>query len=138
MAVEQPPPDVLAMILADTVLHEPSSGKFFIQGTYSVIWASEFPYTHPSLVTYLAITGGHGKTRMRLSLVDVDEVREPVFQGEGDLEFPDPIAVVEMVLVRRNVVFPEPGEYRLQLYGAGQFLRERRLQVVPMPGRTEH
>jgi len=132
MAVEQQPPDVIAMVLADAVLHDFATGKCFIQGTYSVIGAREFPHLHPSIVVYTAVTGGHGQTPMKLRLVDANEDRAPLFQNEAMVSFPDPITVIELVIATPNVVFPEPGEYRLQLSGAGEFLRERRIHVVPI------
>ena len=132
-AVEQQPPDVLAMILADAVLRDVATGKFEIRGTFSGISASDFPWTRPIIVVYAAITNGHGKTSLRLRLIDVDETLEPIVDSESVVEFADPIAVIEPVFVMTDVVFPEPGEYRVQLYGAGQFLRERRLYVTPPP-----
>jgi hypothetical protein len=131
--VEQQPPDVLAMVLADAVLRDATSGKCFIQGTYSAILAATFPHRHPSIVVYFAITSGHGKTPIKLRLVDVDEVRDPVFERESILDFPDPLVVAEGVLGVIGPVFPEPGEYRLQLLGAGTLLRERRILVMPPP-----
>lgn len=44
--------------------------------------------------------------------------------------FPDPLAVVEVVFSKANVLFPAPGEYRVQLFAAGEPLRERRLHVL--------
>jgi hypothetical protein len=129
MAVEQQPPDVLAMVLADAVLQDFATRKFTIQGTYSVIAAHEFPHLQPSIVVYVAMTNGHGQTPIKLRLVDVDELRDPLFEIEATVAFSDPIIVAEMVIARSNVLFPEPGEYRLQLFGAGSPLRERRLHV---------
>ena len=130
--VEHQPPDVLAMVLADSVLHDLASGKFVIQGTYSVIMASAFPVIHPALAVYFAITNGHGMTPVAIRLIDVDEAREPIFALAGEVDFADPLQVVEHVFAARRVRFPEPGEYRLQLFAADQLLRERRLQVVPL------
>ena len=135
--VEQQPPDVLAMVLADAILQDFASAKFFIHGTYSGIFAQQFPLIYPAISLYLAITNGHGKTEMKVRLVDVDENREPVFEATAGLDFADPLQVLEMVFVARNVRFPEPGEYRIQLLGAGQLIRERRLQVMPIPGSEE-
>jgi hypothetical protein len=64
-----------------------------------------------------------------MQLVDADEIRDPVFKTEWVVTFSDPIDVEEIAFRKTNVVFPEPGEYRLQLFGKGQFLRERRLAV---------
>jgi hypothetical protein len=58
-----------------------------------------------------------------MRLVDVDETHAPVFEENTIIEFPDPLTVVEFTFVHRGPVFPSPGEYRLQLFGAGQPLR---------------
>jgi hypothetical protein len=128
--VKQQWPDVVAMLVADVVHREPVTGKFTILGTYSVIGATGFPCTHPVLCVYLALTDGHGKTTMRVRLIDADEERAPVFESEVTVEFASPTDFIEQIFFSANVVFPEPGEYRLQLFGAGEFLRERRLFVI--------
>jgi hypothetical protein len=131
--VQQQPPDVVAMVLADNVLRDPG-GKCYIQGTYAAIFAPEFPYRHPSIIAYIAITSGHGRTPLTVRLIDADEARPPVFEANAVIDFPDPLAMSEVVFAHYGVVFPEPGEYRLQLYGGGAPLRERRIQVGPPPG----
>jgi hypothetical protein len=134
--LEYQPPDVLAMVLADNVLRD-AGGKHYIQGTYAAIFAPRFPWFHPSIIAYVAITCGHGHTPLVMRLIDTDEAREPVFEANAVLNFPDPLFVAEVVFAKLGVVFPAPGEYRLQLHGAGTLLRERRIQVGPPPG-AEH
>jgi hypothetical protein len=136
--IEQQPPDVLAMVLADTVLRDAATGKCFIQGTYAAIFAPHFPWQHPVIVVYFAITNGHGKTPIKLRIVDVDEAHDPISEQDAMIDFPDPFTVAEGVFVIPGPIFPEPGEYRLQLSCAGTPLRERRLQVMPPPGVSDH
>jgi hypothetical protein len=65
-------------------------------------------------------------------LVDVDEAHEPIFSLESEVDVADnPNQIIETQFRRVGVSFPQPGEYRLQLFGAGQFLRERRIWVLP-------
>lgn len=132
MAVKQQPPYVLAMILADAIHHDLATGKNYIQGTFQVITASSFPWTYPSLVVYVLLTEGYGDTRLRLRLVDGDEARPPIFELETVVNFPDPLAVLEVAFPQFNVVFPEAGDYRVQLFGAGEPLLERRLTLTPL------
>jgi len=129
MPVKQQPPLVLAMVLADTVVQDLPTGKNTIQGTYLSLDAAEFPYTHRSIVVYVALTEGYGETELRLRLIDADELRPPLFELEATVEFSDPLTEVEVVFAHPKVVFPEPGEYRLQLFGAGEPLREWRLDI---------
>ena len=51
---------------------------------------------------------------------------------ETTVNFLDPTEEVEVVFRLLDLVFPEPGDYRVQLYGAGQFLRERRFLLIPL------
>jgi hypothetical protein len=132
--MEQPPPEVLALIVADHVYRDDVSGKYFILGTRHWLAATDFPYTHPRLAAYVVLVGGRGETALEVRLVDVDEVREPVFADERSVTFPDPLAIREGVFSLEELVFPEPGEYRFQLYANGQFLRERRVFVFQVGG----
>jgi hypothetical protein len=120
------------MILADVVHQDGVTGKFSILGTYSAIGVLSFPWTHPYVAVYLSLTDGRGETPMRMRLIDAEEERPPVFESETVLNFTDPTEVIELRFIHPAVVFPEPGEYRLQLFGAGEFLRECRVLVLPM------
>jgi hypothetical protein len=131
MPLEPQPPIVLAMVLADTVLVDVATGKNTIQGTYQTLVAPAFPYTHAAVVVYVALTEGHGATTVQLRLVDRDEARPPIFELESQVSFPDPLTDVEIVFAQPGVVFPEPGEYRLQLFAGNAPLLERRLEISP-------
>lgn len=39
-----------------------------------------------------------------------------------------------IVFPLNELVFPAAGNYRLPLYANGQFLRDRRVVVLPLPG----
>jgi hypothetical protein len=130
--VEQQPPEVLALIIADHVHRDDSTGKFFILGTRASVGAAAFPFTCHSLTVYGSLVDGRGETLMRLRLIDADEAREPVLEFETTVNFLDPTEEVEIVFRLIDLAFPEPGDYRLQLFAAGQFLRERRFLVIPL------
>ncbi len=130
MAVEQQPPDVLAMILADAVHRDLATGKNYIQGTFHGVAVASFPWTLVSMVVYVVLTEGYGETPIRVRLVDAEESRPPILETETRVNFPDPLTVMEVVFPWFNVVFLEPGEYSVQLFGAGEFLREHRLEVL--------
>jgi len=91
-----------------------------------------FPWSHPGITVYAALTDGRGETAIQVRLIDVDEIREPVWENQTEVTFPDPITEVELLGVLDEIVFPEPGEYRLKLFAAGQLLRERRLMVIAL------
>jgi hypothetical protein len=129
---------VLALIVADYVHRDENSGSFTILATRSAIGAREFPWRHARLAVYAALTDGRSDTTLQLRLVDVEAAREPVLEYETVIQFMDPTDDVEVVFHLSDLVFPEPGDYRLQLFTAGQLLCERRLLVIPLenPERT--
>jgi len=131
--VDQPVPEVLTFLLAEVVHQDPDNGKFSALGIHKIIGAPSFPLYRPTMVVYVELTDGRGKTALELRLVDVDEIFEPVFALEASVDFADnPNEIIETVFNQAGVTFPEPGEYRLQLFGSGQLLRERRLLVLPL------
>jgi hypothetical protein len=122
-------PDVIALLFADDIYHDLANGKFSIMGTYSSIIAPVFPWRQPALLVYMAFTDGRGKIPMTLRLVDAGQSRPAIFESNAVMRFSDQAAASEHAFYQDNVVFPEAGEYLLQLLAAGQLLRERRLFV---------
>src|SRR5438552_17564969 len=112
--VGQPPPLVLALVMADDVRRDPHSGKHLILGTFDIITAATFPCRHPSVAVYLSTTGGRGDVPIRVRLVDVDETRAPVLECNQILHFTDPTQLIESSFVFHCPVFPVPDDYRLQ------------------------
>ena len=88
---------------------------------------------HPSLHLFASLTNGHGVAEGAVRVVksDTDEV---LTELGGPLEFPDPMAVVELDFALHDLVFPAEGEYRFQLLCNGELLGERRFVVVVDPG----
>jgi hypothetical protein len=137
VAMEPPPPEVLALVLADHIHHDDETGKLFILGTRLQIWARSFPLDHPALAVYAALVDGRGNITLRFRLVDSDEEGEVVAEEEAEVTFDDPLTELQVVVSFNELVFPEPGEYRLQLFAGGQFLRERRLMVGQIENPSE-
>jgi hypothetical protein len=125
------PPLALALVIADAIWIDPGSGKKTILGTFSAIYGREFPLTLNVLGVYASLTDARGKATLGLRLVDVDELRDPVWQQDFPVEFVDPISVMEVAVNTPDVVFPESGEYRLQLLIDGELIIERRIIVMP-------
>jgi hypothetical protein len=127
-------PDVIAMILAEWIHKDRATGKYSILGTFNGIFSSVFPFAQPSLCVFLALTDGRGRTGLEMRLVDMDEVRPPIFVSKHIVDFPDPVAVQEIIFIAQSIVIPQPGEYRLQLLSEnGELLRERRFFVTTSP-----
>lgn len=128
--IEHQPPMALAMVISDAIWIDPSTGKRTILGTFTIIGARSFPAVHPTLSVYICVTDGRGKTPLKLRIIDVDEENDPLFNSEIDLEFDDPRAIIEINFQINGITFPEPGEYRVQLFCVNEPIIERRLVVI--------
>jgi hypothetical protein len=126
------PPLALAMIISDAIWIDPSTGKKTILGVFSAIGGNEFPLTLPQIVVYVALTDARGIVPLTLRLVDVDEIRGPIIEMYLSPDFVDPVTILEVTPHLKDVVFPEPGEYRLQLLTGGDLIIERRIPVMPV------
>ena len=133
-----PPPQPLAMVVCDSIHHDPGSDKASILGCFSVIGSREFPAIHPVMCLYVSITDGRGRVDVRVQLIDVDETREPVWEESRTVDFTDPRMVIEISYVVPCAEFPEPGEYRFQMFANDDFLMERRILVVAVDGDSEN
>ena len=126
-----PPPEVIALVLADQVYRDEDSGKLFVLGVRSRIGAASFPLSHGHLVVYVALVNGRGAAAIGIRLIDADEEDEPLAEQEVIIEFPSPLDEVQVIFDLHNLTFPTHGDYRLQLLCDGHFLRERILVVFP-------
>jgi hypothetical protein len=116
-------------MICDHVWRDANSGKHSLLGTFSSIGSSHFPLVI-SMAVYFAVTDGQGLLPVRMELIDVDEERPAVFDVEANFNFTDRRQVIEGTFSLANLVFPEPGEYRLKLFVAGEFLMERALNIT--------
>ena len=128
-----PAPVPLAMVICDAVHEDPTTGKKTILGTFTAVQSPEFPATVGKICIYLALTDARGTVPIRLSIVDVDELRPPIIEQSADLNFLDPITVEHTDFDLIDVIFPSPGEYRIQLFAGDEFVIERRLNVSDEP-----
>ncbi len=130
MTDNKPNPEVLSLILCDQIITDRITGKQSLIGMFSVIHSVRFPMHQPQLSVYTSLTGGHGTATLMIRIVDVNEERPPLVQGQGQVEFKSPLAIANLALQFHGLRFPQPGDYRVQLLSNGVMLREARLRVV--------
>lgn len=124
------PPSILSLAVCDQIITDRVTGKQSLIGMFSTIHATKFPARQPQLCVHLSMTDGRGKARVTISIVDSDEERAPIVKGEGVVDFKNPRAIANLGLQFFGLVFPQPGEYRVQILIGGTLLREARLQLI--------
>jgi hypothetical protein len=132
----QPPPNVQALVLASHVHQDTTIGRYYILGTYNQIRCAQFPTPRVPLCLYIAVCNAHGYTALRVRVVEVDELLEeipgPICDTTNPVDLRDPLRVYEFGL-NLSVIFPKPGDYRVQVCAGNEILREARLRVIHAP-----
>jgi len=124
----QATPEVLAMIICDTVIEDVESGKKSLIGLFDHVHTSHLPSLINELNVFLSLTDGHGLRSAELRCV-YSTSEEELFRTEGEVEFPDPLSVVDLHFRFQGCEFPDEGEYRFQFFCEGELLRERKFHV---------
>ena len=122
-----PPPVLLSVIICDLVIIDRITNKPSIIGAFETISAPKYPARHPRLVFFCQLTNGHGKTRITVKLVDVQQKDKTLFEGTIEQKFRDVREVANLTFDIGGMVFPHPGEYRFQIYAGTELLGERRI-----------
>jgi hypothetical protein len=128
-------PTFLGMVMCDNILQDPETRQYHLLGTATVTYARAFPARSPRMCIYLVLTGIREPCTVEVKLVRVDsDAKEDrdIMSVSGTVDASDPLAVAEVTMRLRNLVFPKPGEYRFQLWTGGTFLGERRFVVKQM------
>jgi hypothetical protein len=135
-----PSPVLLSVIICDLVIIDRITDKPSIIGAFETISAPKYPARHPQLALFCQLTNGHGKAKITMMLVDVQEEDKTLFEGAVEQKFRDVREVASLTFDIGGMVFPHPGEYRFQIYAGTEFLGERRIicrQIkLPTGGKT--
>ncbi len=137
MVTDRPLPEVLSLIVCDQIITDRITGKQSLIGMFARVHARKFPVAHPLLSVFASLTEGYGQVELTIRVVDANDARPPIVEGRGKVEFKDPRAIAHLALQFHGLVFPERGEYRVQLVCDGQLLREARLDVIEVRPKSE-
>lgn len=127
-----PPPTPLSLFVCERVVIDAMTGQHSLLSSLPQIQATAFPVAVPSIYVYAEFTNGRGAIQLTVRVVDVNEEREPVFAATVQVPMDDPLTVSNLTMGLQNVVFPEAGEYRVQVMAGPVLLIERRLVLVPI------
>jgi hypothetical protein len=123
-----PPPEVLAMVLCDLVITDADTNKKSLIGLFDRVETTALPCVLSELNLYACLTDGHGRITMTVACIEASDGEE-IFRGQSEVEFIDPLQVVELHFVFPHVAFPREGQYRFQLWAEGEIIRERKFFV---------
>lgn len=128
-------PYALAIVVCDNIHRDGGTGKLTIMGTFADIAASQFPAVHPLICVYLALTDGRGPAPViiRLNRVTGDG-SDTIAESQVEVDFSDPLMMVELNMAFANVVFPDAGEYRFEVFAGEEYVIGRRITLHRLAG----
>ena len=116
-----------ALLICDQIITDAETNKKSLIGVFNNLRAITFPAQHPHMSVFAAMTNGNGK--MNATLRCSVENHE-VLNVSGEIEFPNPNQIIELVFNLKGMVFPRPGLYTFELLCDGEFIIEKRFQVT--------
>lgn len=126
---QKPIPAVLSINICDAIIRDEATKKVSLIGLFNTIRANSLPCTHPQMHVHVALTNGHGKYKTEVRFVSM-ETDKPIAGMLGDLEFPDPLHVVELNVCWQGLRFETEGIYLVQVLCGGETVGERKFMVV--------
>ncbi len=122
-------PQVLCWLLCDGVHIDPATGKHTILGVFSAIRGRQFPLTHPFMIWFLTLTDvAAGKHKIKISLGLTADSMSPLLDRE--FESQGPLQRINLINDVRNLSFPAPGDYSIQIEVDDQVLLNTNLTVA--------
>ena len=122
-------PQLVAILICDEIIRDRATFKATLVGLFNLIAAPSFPCVHRGLHVYVSLTNGHGKAQAELRLV-LRETNQVIGRLHGEVQFPDPLAVVEMDYELPEINFPREGLYSFDLYCDGILIGARPFRMV--------
>jgi len=126
---DKPSPTGLAIVVCDQIIEDKLTNKKSLIGIFNQIGAGSFPCRHPHMAVFVSLTEGRGGCAARLRIAQED-AGTVVAELNGQIQFPDIHAVVELNFDLVGLTFPQPGLYSIEFYCDDALILERRFHVI--------
>ncbi|MGA2172377.1 MAG: hypothetical protein ABSG82_05105 [Sedimentisphaerales bacterium] len=118
-------PILLSAIVCDRVIFDRLSGMPSVINIIQTINAPKYPVRHDQLIFFCEMTNGHGSTKIKIRLVDLNDQDRIIFEQGQSVDFKDVRQIVTVAINLMGIVFQHTGEYRFQLFADDTLLGER-------------
>jgi hypothetical protein len=97
---------------------------------YTGLHVGSFPSKPREFAIFAGLTGGFGLVNMRVMVSRLSD-NHVVYSGVVPVEFRDRVEEVRFILRVKNVVFPGPGIYAVELLAEREWVAQTTLNVLP-------
>jgi hypothetical protein len=116
-------------VVADPISHKPS-----ILNLWEVVrlpQGATFPYTLGKLCVAARMSDGQGEIRFRVDVLRADTTEVIRQSRDYSVRFANRHRSTLVVVRLRDVTFPAPGTYLVQLFAEGAFIDDQSISVLP-------
>lgn len=125
----KPTPFVLSINICDSIIRDEVTKKVSLIGLFSIINSNVFPCIHPLMHVYIALTNGHGKYNTEIRFSHLED-GEPIAGMIGELDFKNPLQIIELNICWQQLRFNKSGDYIVQVLCEGAVVGERKFRVA--------
>lgn len=123
-------PSVQAFLVCDSVIIDSLTGKKSLIGTFTHLWAANFPCQHPQMGVYFCLTDAEGTYQFEIRLVYLDKDQLVGKAALSPITIKDRLEINDFGLNIPSLVFPGPGRYEFRLFADGQFVTQKDFYVI--------
>lgn len=122
-------PVLQALVLADQVYRDATTGKMIIAGTFRQLWAREFPSKFGrETFAYICLTDLNGTAKLELRYLNLKTMEVHLKTG-FEVSCDDPLSTIEFALPVPPFPMPCAGTFAFELHWDGEILGSLRIQV---------
>ena len=129
-------PVLIALVLADNVVPDPNSGKNFILGTITRLFAQNLPVRMNQISLYICIGDAQDCRKPAIEVVNLKDEKVLMHQDLPSLPENRRTDLLELSIGLAGVQFPEYSSYDFRVWMDGKFIGGRKFAVAPWPGRN--
>ena len=121
-------PKAVAMVICDMVVRDEQTKNVSLISLFNAVTGPRLPLRNDRMHVFVSLTNGHGDYDCLLQCKSPDE--KVVFEARGKISLKDPLAVADLNLELRGLVFEVSGDYIFEFYCGGELLTMRRFSVI--------
>lgn len=118
----KPLPHCRAILLCEDVGEDPATGELSLHKLVERFRMPVFPAPSRPFVVFVQLYDGIGRYRVNMEVNALDDDTSVARATLPDLDFPDRLAKIDMMIPVKSVFVPRPGRYELIVLLDGQEL----------------
>jgi hypothetical protein len=120
-------PICIAVIICNEIIEDKRTNNKTLVSLFNGIGVSTLPTIHPRMFLMASLTNGMGSFKLSFRIKDPDD--KEVARFDGDAFFPNPLAVIDIVVEIQGLQIEREGTYFVDVLSGDHPLGHRRFDV---------